>query len=131
MPARPQYQCRECAALHAKWSGQCSDCKGWNCIEEIPTQPTTGGTRSNWHGKGKSEVLTLEQVPTSATPRFSTQLGELDRVTYLDIRGEFLLPDGSLNPETMAGDGVHITTKGYEAWANAIEPTVRNLLGEL
>ena len=76
----PQYQCRECAALHAKWSGQCSDCKGWNCIEEIPTQPTTGGTRSNWHGKGKSEVLTLEQVPTSATPRFSTQLGELDRV---------------------------------------------------
>jgi len=66
--------------LHAKWSGQCSDCKGWNCIEEIPTRPTTGGTRSNWHGKGKSEVLTLEQVPTSATPRFSTQLGELDRV---------------------------------------------------
>jgi DNA repair protein RadA/Sms len=76
----PQYQCRECAAVLTKWSGQCPDCKGWNSIEEVPTLPTAPGARGNWHGKGQSEVLTLAQVPTSATPRFTSQIGELDRV---------------------------------------------------
>jgi DNA repair protein RadA/Sms len=78
--AAPQFQCRECAALLSKWSGQCPDCKDWNTIEEIAALPATAGARRNWHGKGQSEVLTLEQVPTSATPRFSSQIGELDRV---------------------------------------------------
>ena len=42
--------------------------------------PTVPGARSNWHGKGKSEVITLDRVPTSETPRFSSQIDELDRV---------------------------------------------------
>ena len=42
--------------------------------------PTAPGGRSNWHGKGKSEVITLDRVPTSETPRFTSQIDELDRV---------------------------------------------------
>ena len=42
--------------------------------------PAAPGARSNWHGKGQSEVLTLDRVPTSATPRFGSQIDELDRV---------------------------------------------------
>jgi len=42
--------------------------------------PTVPGARSNWHGKGKSEVITLDRVPTSETPRFTSQIDELDRV---------------------------------------------------
>ena len=42
--------------------------------------PTAPGGRSNWHGKGKSEVITLDRVPTSETPRFDSQIDELDRV---------------------------------------------------
>jgi len=42
--------------------------------------PAAPGARSNWHGKGQSEVLKLDQVPTSTTPRFTSQIGELDRV---------------------------------------------------
>jgi len=42
--------------------------------------PTAPGARSNWHGKPQSELLTLDSVPTSATPRFGSHIGELDRV---------------------------------------------------
>jgi DNA repair protein RadA/Sms len=42
--------------------------------------PTAPGARSNWHGKPQSELLTLDRVPTSATPRFGSHIGELDRV---------------------------------------------------
>ena len=76
----PQYQCRECAAVLSKWSGQCTDCKSWNSIEEIPAMQTAPGARSNWYGKPQSELLTLDRIPTSATPRFGSHIGELDRV---------------------------------------------------
>ena len=75
-----QFQCRECAVLLPKWSGQCPDCKGWNSIEEIPAV-TAGGARANWHGAaGRPQVMTLDQLPTSETPRFGSCIGELDRV---------------------------------------------------
>jgi len=76
-----QFQCRECAGLLPKWSGQCPDCNSWNSIEEIPALPSGSGARTNWHGPGSSaRVITLDQVPTSDTSRFSSQIDELDRV---------------------------------------------------
>jgi len=76
-----QFQCRECATLLPKWSGQCPDCKAWNSIDEIPVLPSGPGGKSNWHGVAKRvEVITLDQVPGSDTPRFSSQIDELDRV---------------------------------------------------
>ncbi len=74
-----QFQCRECASSLPKWSGQCPDCKSWNSIEEIPALPS--GAKANWHGaSSQTEVITLNQVPTSETPRFGTLIDELDRV---------------------------------------------------
>ncbi len=81
--ARPhaQFQCRECSTLWPKWSGQCQDCKSWNSIEEIPALQAASVKGANWHGPaGHSSVITLDQVPTSETSRFSSQIGELDRV---------------------------------------------------
>ncbi len=76
-----QFQCRECATLWPKWSGQCQDCKSWNSIEEIPALQAGSARGSNWHGSaGQSSVITLDQVPTSETPRFGSQIDELDRV---------------------------------------------------
>ena len=74
----PQFQCRECATLLTKWAGQCPDCKGWNSIDEIAV--AVPGARANWHGKGQSQVITLDSVPSSATPRFTSEIDELDRV---------------------------------------------------
>ena len=76
-----QFQCRECTTLLPKWSGQCPDCKNWNSIEEIPAIQAGAAARSNWHGKPSSaKVIMLDQVAGSNTPRFSSEIDELDRV---------------------------------------------------
>jgi lysophospholipase L1-like esterase len=45
------------------------------------------------------------------------------RVTYLDIGAKFLQPDGTLSADIMP-DFLHPSAKGYEIWANAIQPIV-------
>ena len=74
-----QYQCRECATVLPKWSGQCPDCKSWNSIEELPAVVTGG--KSGWHGAGGgAPVLTLAQVPSADSARLGSEIDELDRV---------------------------------------------------
>jgi DNA repair protein RadA/Sms len=77
-----RYQCNECAVVLSKWAGQCPECKGWNCIEEIrPVAAGSGPNRGNWvsHRSG-TERVTLDSVPDVEAARFTTHLGELDRV---------------------------------------------------
>ncbi len=76
--ATAQFQCRECASLQPKWSGQCPDCKSWNSIDEIPVM--TSASSATWHGNKAAGPTTLDQVPVSETPRFGSQIDELDRV---------------------------------------------------
>ncbi len=45
------------------------------------------------------------------------------RVTYLDIGDKFLHPDGTLTKEIMP-DFLHPSPKGYEIWADAIQPVI-------
>jgi lysophospholipase L1-like esterase len=52
-----------------------------------------------------------------------------DGVIFLDIGAKFIEPDGSISRETM-GDFLHPTAKGYEIWANELEPLLVKLLGE-
>jgi lysophospholipase L1-like esterase len=49
------------------------------------------------------------------------------RVHYLDIGGKFLDKDGNLSREIMP-DFLHLSPKGYMIWAEAIKPTVEELL---
>ena len=50
-------------------------------------------------------------------------------VTFLDIGAKFLQPDGTITREVM-GDYLHPSAKGYEIWAESIEPLLVKLLGE-
>jgi beta-glucosidase len=50
-------------------------------------------------------------------------------VTYLDISDKFLDDEGVLSKEIMP-DMLHPNTKGYEIWADSIEPTIQELMGE-
>ena len=75
------FQCRDCASLLSKWSGQCPDCKNWNSIEEIPAMQGTTAARSSWHGgQTSTSIIKLDQVAGGETPRFSSEIDELDRV---------------------------------------------------
>ena len=57
------------------------------------------------------------------------QLDDGQSVTYLDISDKFLESDGTLSKEIMP-DLLHLSPKGYEIWAESIEPKVAELLGE-
>ncbi len=48
-------------------------------------------------------------------------------VKYLDIGEKFLEKDGSLSKEIMP-DALHLSAKGYEIWAEAVTPTLKEML---
>ena len=50
-------------------------------------------------------------------------------VFFLDINQKFLKADGTLGTDIMP-DLLHPNAKGYEIWAEAIEPSVKQLMGE-
>ena len=52
-----------------------------------------------------------------------------DGITFLDIGAKFLNADGTISKDIM-GDFLHPTAKGQEIWAEAMEPTLKKLLGE-
>ncbi len=57
------------------------------------------------------------------------KLADGKQVHYLDIGKSFLNDDGVLTKEVMP-DLLHLSEKGYTLWAEAIEPSVKKLLGE-
>jgi lysophospholipase L1-like esterase len=61
----------------------------------------------------------------------NAQVAKLDdgkTVKYLDIGARFLETDGTLSREIMP-DLLHLSTRGYRIWADAIEPTLWEMMG--
>lgn len=58
-----------------------------------------------------------------------SKLGDGKTVFFEDIGAKFLSDDGSLSPEIMP-DFLHLSPRGYQIWADAIEARVAELLGE-
>ena len=50
-------------------------------------------------------------------------------VTYLDLTQTFLTPEGLITKDIMP-DFLHPNEKGYRLWAEAMEPTLKRLLGD-
>ncbi len=88
----------------------------------------------------KMPVLLLGVFPRGATPddpmrRINVAINERiaalasdEKVTFLDIGKTFLNDDGSL-PKDIMPDLLHLSPKGYELWAEAIEDQVASLGG--
>jgi lysophospholipase L1-like esterase len=55
------------------------------------------------------------------------KLGRRSKVTFLNINPKFLTPDGTLTKEVMP-DLLHPGEKGYQIWAEAMEPTLAKML---
>jgi beta-glucosidase len=62
----------------------------------------------------------------------NAEIAKLDgkgNVTYLNIGKTFVQPDGTISKDIMP-DLLHPNEKGYRLWAEAMEPTLKKLLGE-
>lgn len=59
----------------------------------------------------------------------ASKLADDKNVFYLDIGSKFLAADGTLSKEVMP-DLLHLNTASYRTWAEAIEPSVKKLMGE-
>ncbi len=56
------------------------------------------------------------------------KLADDEHVFYLDISDKFVDAEGKLSKEIMP-DLLHLSEKGYQIWAESIEPTLKKLLG--
>jgi lysophospholipase L1-like esterase len=71
-----------------------------------------------------------ENVPMQTVRQVNSIIAKLDNgssIRYLDI-GEKFLSDGKVPPDIMP-DGVHLTEKGYEIWAESMQPLLDSMLG--
>jgi lysophospholipase L1-like esterase len=92
--------------------------------------------------KPETKVLLLGIFPRSASAKDSarTKIKEINEmisklddggkhVKYLDIGDKFLDGEGNLSKDIMP-DYLHPNAKGYEIWAEAIDPTLKQMLKE-
>ncbi|HSZ10693.1 MAG TPA: DNA repair protein RadA [Rhizomicrobium sp.] len=77
--AQPNFVCQSCGAVHAKWSGRCDACNGWNTIVEEGAAPPIGAgiKRSN---RGRPFALEDLKTEDASPPRRETGVAEFDRV---------------------------------------------------
>ena len=61
-----------------------------------------------------------------AINQFIRRYADGQRVFYRDLGSVFLNEDATLSPE-IAPDFLHLSEEGYRRWANAIEPTLKEL----
>jgi DNA repair protein RadA/Sms len=77
--AQTSFVCQSCGAVHAKWSGKCETCGGWNTIvEEIVQAPA--GTGAVKRVRGRAFALEDLKTEDDEPARRPTGVPEFDRV---------------------------------------------------
>ncbi|MHC4291567.1 MAG: GDSL-type esterase/lipase family protein [Planctomycetota bacterium] len=61
--------------------------------------------------------------------KLASKIADGKHIFYLDINDAFLNEKGQLTEEVMP-DLLHPNEKGYQLWAEAMEPTIQELMGE-
>ena len=96
MKAKTLFYCTECGNETAKWAGKCPACGAWNSIEKFVQKPASAAKGKSAAPGGSASVRTLREVDTEQELRFSTGLGELDRVLGGGgVRGSLVLVGGA------------------------------------
>jgi DNA repair protein RadA/Sms len=78
------YVCNECGSDFSKWQGQCPDCGQWNTVQEIKLHSSSSANKPKKSSLGfagtPSQILSLDKIDLNEQPRFSSGIGEFDRV---------------------------------------------------
>jgi DNA repair protein RadA/Sms len=70
-----RFVCRDCGYEAGKWLGRCPGCGNWNSLLEESGPKAPPARRSR-----RAEVVALCDIPNNKLYRFSSGMGELDRV---------------------------------------------------
>ena len=91
---RQVFFCKECGFETSKWTGQCPGCHEWNTMVESPKPVKKGNRGSSVHISEKSMPSKITEVATGSEDRYTTKIGELDRVLGGGIVKGSLTPVG-------------------------------------
>jgi len=74
------FYCTSCGNETPKWQGQCAACGQWNTIQEHIEKPVSSHVPAVKKGITNKEVKKINTIDFETEIRFSTGMGELDRV---------------------------------------------------
>ncbi len=74
------FYCTECGGETPKWQGRCPACGAWNTLEEPIEKPAAVGRAKATPIGGSRKPKPIREVTGGDEIRFSTGVGELDRV---------------------------------------------------
>jgi DNA repair protein RadA/Sms len=79
------FVCTDCGTEHGQWQGQCASCKVWNTLSQInlgssASPATKADFRKQGYAGERSQVQMLSEIDLLSVPRFTSSIGELDRV---------------------------------------------------
>ncbi len=77
--AKTVFFCTNCGNETPKWQGRCPACGAWNTMEEHIEKPVAAGKVKSSVGMSR-KAQKLSELDTGDEIRFSTGMGELDRV---------------------------------------------------
>lgn len=96
MKEKTVYFCTECGNESPKWAGRCPNCGAWNALVEQRAEKVkrpSGASRGIPHSV---KVTNITEIDTSDEIRFSTGMGELDRVLGGGaVKGSLVLVGGA------------------------------------
>ena len=74
------FYCTSCGSESPKWQGRCSACGAWNTMQEHVEKPTPAGRAKSAPVGQSRKAQRIAEVDCDSEIRFSTGMGELDRV---------------------------------------------------
>ena len=96
MKQRTLFYCTECGNETARWSGQCPACGAWNTLTEAPTRPKNENKATAAAHRARQAPEKLSDLDAEEEIRFTTGVGELDRVLGGGaVRGSVVLVGGA------------------------------------
>lgn len=93
MKSKTVFVCTNCGSESPKWAGRCPSCGQWNTLEEYTPSPAV---KSAAVRSGVAAPKRLSEISSDEALRFSTGMGELDRVLGGGaVRGSLVLVSGA------------------------------------
>ena len=96
MKAKTLFYCTECGNESPKWAGRCSVCGAWNSIVEQPEEKKAAGKGRLLANVRTVKAESITDLSSGEEIRFSTGMGELDRVLGGGaVKGSLVLVGGA------------------------------------